>query len=84
MDHEFHFKPDFGHVESFLKFYQVQHTSNVEIVLKLEVAADYFTTMPGYPDPTRNAWITLRYAVEQMNQSFYNKKSQVQIEVVLS
>ena len=79
--HEFECHPSFEKIEEFLRFYQSLHQQNKEAVIQCPLPAEYLTTIPGYPDVERNCWLTLQYAIEQMNRSFYLKNSKVKIDV---
>lgn len=79
--HKFECHPSFEKIEEFLRFYQSLHQSNAEAIIECPLPQEYLTTIPGYPDVERNCWLTLQYAIEQMNRSFYLKNSKVKIQV---
>jgi hypothetical protein len=77
----FLFVPTFEKIEDFLKAYQKLDDQKNEQVIELQVRKEYWTTTPGYPDIERNCWLTLKYAVDQMERSFLIGKSKVKIQL---
>jgi len=68
---EFHFEPNWDCLEQLLRVYADLDAMKCRRTIDLSVGADYFSTLPGYPNRVRNAYLTLEYAVQQMNRSYY-------------
>lgn len=82
MQHSFEFHPTFEKVEEFLRLYQSLHNEGQEVTLVCPLPSAFWNTLPGYPDVERNCWLTLQYAIEQMNRTYHLQKSNVRVEVV--
>ena len=77
----FHFEPTFEKLEALLKVYQLMDQARQNQVLEIEVLPDFWNCVPGYPDVARNCWLTLKFTVEQMENTFRSGKSLVQIRI---
>ena len=78
----FDFYPDWEHLERFLRLYKEADQSGHRTTLKVSVDPEYHHTLPGYPNARRNAWLTLEYAVQQVNRSYHKNNSLVDCQVV--
>ena len=77
----FEFTPSFAKIEEFLKLYQKFHESREQSTLICLVSDDYWTSAISYPDIEKNCWLTLRFAVDEMNRFFLEQKSKTQVIV---
>ena len=77
----FDFSPSFQKLEEFMRFYQSLHAQNMYVVLRIPVSESYHKATIGYPDTEQNCWITLRFAVDQMNRAYSHGNSKVRIQM---
>ena len=78
----FDFYPDWEHLERFLRLYQEADQSGNRTTLRVSVDSEFHQVLPGYPNPRRNAWLTLEYAIQQANRCYHQKNSLVDCLVV--
>lgn len=81
MEQVFEFIPNFAKLEEFLRLYQNLDKIKEPVLLILPLSESYWRTQLGYPDVEAACWISLRFAVEQMNQAFLGGSSLVKVEV---
>ncbi|MFS4459352.1 hypothetical protein [Bdellovibrio sp. HCB2-146] len=77
----FEFSPTFSKLEEFLKLYQQLHASGEDVTLAMSLPVEYEKAVVGYPDLEQNCWMTLRFAIDQMNRTYLHGKSKVRIHV---
>ncbi|MCB0366123.1 MAG: hypothetical protein KDD68_12080 [Bdellovibrionales bacterium] len=80
---DFDFRPDWDSLETFLRTYQQLHASDQRVTLRVYVSQEFYSSLPGYPNRLRNAWMTLDYAIQQMNRTYHRERSLVDCQVVL-
>lgn len=82
IQHGFRFHPNWGHLEDFLQIYKEIDRLGKRITIKVTADPEFDAVLPGYPNIKRNAWLTLDYAIQQINRVFNRGKSLVDCKVI--
>lgn len=68
---KFQFEPSWECIEQFLRIYADLNAMKSRRTIDVWVGEDFYSTLPGYPNRTRNAFLTLEFAIQQMNRAFH-------------